>query len=66
MPHDSPSHSCNSKKSKKRLWAFGLVAATSAIWILLRTGSKPSRILYPCQQAAMTNIGVFKIALLAV
>ena len=66
MPHGSSSNSCNSKKSKRRLWVFGLVAATSAIWILLRTGSKPSRISYPCQQAAITNIGVFKIALLAV
>ncbi|MGY5873544.1 MAG: DUF362 domain-containing protein [Candidatus Thorarchaeota archaeon] len=66
MPHGDSSHSCNSKKSRKRLWIFGLVAATSAIWILLRTGSKPSRISYPCQQAAVTNIGVFKTVLLAV
>ena len=59
-------HSFDSKKSRKRLWAFGLIAAASAIWILLRTGSKPTRISYPCQQAAMTNIGVFKTAFLAV
>lgn len=65
MPHDGQSQSCNSKKSSKRLWTLGLLAIGSAIWILLRTGEKPSRIHYPCQQAALTNIEVFKLALLA-
>ena len=64
MPDDS-SHSCRSKKYRKHLWMFGFVSAVSAIWLLLRTGSKPSRIVYPCQQAAVSNIGIFKLALLA-
>ncbi|MHA1864433.1 MAG: DUF362 domain-containing protein [Candidatus Thorarchaeota archaeon] len=64
MTNDDSSHSSGPKKHKKRLWAFGLVAAASAVWILLRTGSKPSRISYPCQQVAVTNIGIFKTALL--
>ncbi|MBE0526319.1 MAG: DUF362 domain-containing protein [Candidatus Thorarchaeota archaeon] len=64
MPRDDTSHSCDSKKPKKRLWIFGLVAAASAIWLLLRTGNKPSRITYPCQQAAMTNIEIIKLAFL--
>jgi hypothetical protein len=37
-----------------------LVAVASAIWFTVRTGSKPSRILYPCQQAALANIALLK------
>jgi len=62
---DESSHSCRSKKNRKYLWMFGLVSAVSAIWLLLRTGNKPSRFAYPCQQAAMTNIEIFKITFLA-
>ncbi|MFW9815107.1 MAG: DUF362 domain-containing protein [Candidatus Thorarchaeota archaeon] len=62
MPHNGSTKSC---KSKRRLWVLGLLAIGSAIWFLFRTGKKPSRIYYPCQQAALTNIEVFKIAFLA-
>ena len=31
---------------------FGFV---SLLWLLVRTGMKPSRINYPCQQAALAN-----------
>lgn len=44
---------------------MGLIASVSAIWILLRTGSRPSRIAYPCQQAAVLNIDSFRLALTA-
>jgi len=64
MPHDDSSDQCNSKKSKKHVWAIGLLGVGSAIWFLLRTGWKPSRIAYPCQQVALTNIEVFKLMLL--
>jgi uncharacterized protein (DUF362 family) len=64
MPHDDSSDSGNSKKSRKHLWAIGLLGLGSAIWFLFRTGRKPSRIAYPCQQAALSNIEVFKLALL--
>ncbi|MHA1136483.1 MAG: hypothetical protein ACTSSE_08355 [Candidatus Thorarchaeota archaeon] len=64
MPDDL-SHSCRSKKYRKHLWMFGFVSVVSAIWLLLRTGSNPSRIIYPCQQAAVSIIGIFKLALLA-
>ena len=37
----------------------------SAIWLMLRTGRKPTRIVYPCQQAAVANIKIFHLALLA-
>ncbi|MFX0054132.1 MAG: DUF362 domain-containing protein [Promethearchaeota archaeon] len=47
------------------LWTLGILAAVSGFWIALRSGSKPSRIVYPCQQAALSNIQVFKVAVLA-
>ncbi|MFX1330487.1 MAG: DUF362 domain-containing protein [Promethearchaeota archaeon] len=50
---------------KTRLWALGILAVVSGFWIVLRSGSKPTRIVYPCQQAALSNIQVFKVAVLA-
>jgi len=44
---------------------LGLVATASAIWFILRTGKKPSRIGYPCQQAAIVNLEIFQLAILA-
>ncbi|MHA2361690.1 MAG: hypothetical protein ACXAB6_07155, partial [Candidatus Thorarchaeota archaeon] len=52
-------------KTKKGFLTLGLVAALSALWFALRTGTKPSRVSYPCQQAALSNLEVFKIAILA-
>lgn len=34
---------------------FFFIGLASLIWFLLRTGTKPSRILYPCQRAALMN-----------
>ncbi len=34
---------------------FFLVGAASLLWLILRTGMKPSRVAYPCQKAAMAN-----------
>ncbi|MEM3173582.1 MAG: hypothetical protein QXU02_01705, partial [Candidatus Bathyarchaeia archaeon] len=31
----------------------------SLLWFILRTGTKPSRITYPCQRAALANIYVW-------
>jgi len=47
------------------LWKLGFLAALSAVWFFLRTGLKPSRVSYPCQQAAISNMRVFHVALLA-
>ncbi|MHA2191010.1 MAG: DUF362 domain-containing protein, partial [Candidatus Thorarchaeota archaeon] len=70
MNHEEdPKQTCSSNnkhgKIKKGFLALGLVAAVSAIWLALRTGTKPSRVAYPCQQAALSNLEVFKIAILA-
>jgi len=50
---------------KRWLWKLGVLASVSAIWFFLRTGQKPSRASYPCQQAAISNIRVFHLAILA-
>ncbi|MHA1577362.1 MAG: DUF362 domain-containing protein, partial [Candidatus Thorarchaeota archaeon] len=58
--------SCNkTTRPRRRLLTLGLVASASAIWFILRTGKKPSRIGYPCQQAAIVNLEIFQLALLA-
>ena len=38
---------------------------TSLFWFLLRTGAKPSRAVYPCQQAARANIFAFGLPIIA-
>ena len=48
---------------EKSVFYLGLLAFASVIWLILRTGTKPSRISYPCQKAALTNINVFLVAL---
>ena len=35
--------------------AFAFASKGSLVWLLLRTGTRPSRIAYPCQQAAAAN-----------
>jgi len=39
----------------KRLVLFGVA---SLIWFILRTGTKPSRVIYPCQRAALANSSI--------
>ena len=43
------------KFKKKNLLFFGV---TSLLWLILRTGTKPSRIIYPCQKAALVNSSI--------
>ena len=59
-------HSMKKHKTRRRgLWTLGLLAVVSALWFMLRTGRKPTRIVYPCQQVAVENIKLFRLALLA-
>jgi hypothetical protein len=39
------------------------LAIASFIWLILRTGTKPSRITYPCQKAAAANVHIFLVVL---
>ncbi|MFX0210892.1 MAG: DUF362 domain-containing protein, partial [Candidatus Hodarchaeota archaeon] len=54
--------SLNRERLKKNLFFLGLV---NLVWMLFRTGSKPSRITYPCQQAAVGNLSISLSTLLS-
>ena len=43
---------CKNGFENRSLFFFGLA---SLLWFIFRTGTKPSRIVYPCQRAALTN-----------
>jgi hypothetical protein len=46
----------STKKLKKmNLFIFGI---SSLLWFIFRTGTKPSRIIYPCQKAALVNSSI--------
>ena len=60
-PHSMKKH----KTKRKSLWGLGFLAVVSAIWLMLRTGRKPTRIVYPCQQVAVESINMFHLALIA-
>ncbi len=48
----------NHKNRKKRKWRYALapiIALSALVWLIFRSGSKPSRITYPCQQAALST-----------
>ena len=43
------------KKVRNSFLIFGLL---NLLWFIFRTGTKPSRIIYPCQRAALKNITI--------
>lgn len=53
------------KRDNRLFRNLGLIAFFSAIWILLRTGQKPTRLAYPCQQTALSNIQMYVAAIAA-
>ncbi len=56
-------HKLLHNRSKKSLWFLALLAMVSVVWLISRTGTKPSRISYPCQKAAVANINIFLVAI---
>lgn len=40
------------------------IALASLGWLIYRTGTKPSRLTYPCQQAAVANVGVILVGII--
>lgn len=36
-------------------WGFWLLGLASLIWLIVRSGPNPRRLMYPCQQAALAN-----------
>ncbi len=51
------------KKIQKSLLVFGML---NLLWFIFRTGTKPSRIVYPCQRAALKNISISFASLIPV
>lgn len=47
----------------KGILKLGLLASISVVWLIIRTGTKPSRIAYPCQRAAAANVNIFLASL---
>ena len=48
--------------SKPSILSNGVfIGIASLFWLILKTGRKPSRIAYPCQQTALANIGIFLV-----
>jgi uncharacterized protein (DUF362 family) len=45
---------------------LGSISFFSLIWFLARTGTKPTRVIYPCQQVARNNLAIFGLPALAV
>ncbi len=69
MPHDiqhngppapstrhSPKASWFSSRSLTAYWL--LAGVLSVCWLVIRSGTKPSRLTYPCQRAAMSTVAV--------
>jgi len=44
---------------------MSLLATISVVWLVVRTGRKPSRITYPCQKAAFANVEVLFLTIFA-
>lgn len=51
--------------TRRNLLKLALIALVSAIWLFFRTARKPSRITYPCQQVAIANIQMIRLAFVA-
>jgi len=47
------------KLLNKTLYNGWLIWIFSLVWFLVRTGIKPTRVIYPCQQVARANLAVF-------
>ncbi len=56
-------HIFKPKKFYNNIVVFGLL---NLVWFLFRTGRKPSRIIYPCQQEALKNISLSLGALIPI
>ena len=46
-------------KARHSFFIFGLA---SILWFIFRTGSKPTRMIYPCQQASVASGGLWLAA----
>jgi len=58
--HDTERKAC-ARKNKNGLWriAYWFVGIGSIVWLLVRSGTRPKRLVYPCQRAAAVNAAGF-------
>ena len=40
------------------------IGLASLLWLMIRSGKKPSRLNYPCQKAAAANVSIFLLPVL--
>ncbi len=60
-----PNHKNLRKKTWKKILALiGVFGLFNFLWLLLRSGFRPSRLRYPCQQAALGNF-LFSLKMIA-
>ena len=45
----------HSLRSRRVHWTFWVAGLGSLVWLLLRSGTKPRRLAYPCQRAALVS-----------
>ncbi len=54
--------------SGKFFWSFSFLGISSLLWVIFRSGARPTRLIYPCQRIAFANVhawaGVSLLALL--
>jgi hypothetical protein len=63
----SPENTLQHRGGHRRgLWVWWIVGAASLLWLLLRSGTDPKRLSYPCQQAATANSVAFLTHLVAI
>ena len=48
-------HDADTKHPRRHAPTWTAIGAVSLLWFLFRTGSKPQRAAYPCQQAALAS-----------
>ncbi len=63
-PNSSHSEKISLKYRIKHSWhkikySFFFLALISFFWLIYKSGTKPSRIVYPCQRAAAANLSTF-------
>jgi len=47
---------CGQWISHRVWWSFSAVGISSVLWLLMRSGARPTRLVYPCQRVAATNV----------
>ena len=48
-------HGADTKHPRRHAPTWTAIGAVSLLWFLFRSGSKPQRVAYPCQQAALAS-----------